>query len=684
MNTMATKRSIIGTFAVVVVLSVIAPTFMSGGVVQATDTEPNDDFETAVNISEGTFTGEITNGESDVFQIEGEAVDALSTEITDADALNDLVLRMYDSDRNQLLSDGNDFQGINLIRKLPATGTYYIEVAGQSSGTNSSYTLDTDLITPAENDQFAPNDDFESATDLSEGFNDARIVGGESDFYRFEANTTDAIDAELSSADNLGDLAIRVYDADRNELVADGNDFQGIDATIKAPSTGTYYIEVAGQSRQTTSNYTLDFDIVTPAENDPFAPNDDFESAADLSEGFNDARIVGGESDFYRFEANTTDAIDAELSSADNLGDLAIRVYDADRNELVADGNDFQGIDATIKTPSTGTYYIEIAGQSRQTTSNYTLDFDIVTPAENDPFAPNDDFESAAPLRQEFTDARIVGGEADYYKISLADGESVGAEIRSADSFGDIAIRVYDTTRTQVAGDGNDFGGLEVSHQATTTGTYYIEVAGQSRQTTSAYELRSNQTFEQSVRIESVALDPNQVTPATTNDHTLTFDAVGVSDDGNTDTVTVTFPDGTLDNANDVAVTDSNGDAVSITSSLDLVDNGNAVTFDVSPDSSATTRDLTVETNVTVTAPDANTTADIAIDIADSSNGQASATATLTIGDTGAPGGFDPVAEYGTEQGAVEVTGLLAAIGDWRNGDIDVAELLEVISAWRG
>jgi len=38
-------------------------------------------------------------------------------------------------------------------------------------------------------------------------------------------------------------------------------------------------------------------------------------------------------------------------------------------------------------------------------------------------------------------------------------------------------------------------------------------------------------------------------------------------------------------------------------------------------------------------------------------------TATLTVTSAQPPGGFDLIAEYGTEQGAVAVTGLLTAIG---------------------
>jgi Bacterial pre-peptidase C-terminal domain. len=155
----------------------------------------------------------------------------------------------------------------------------------------------------------------------------------------------------------------------------------------------------------------------------------------------------------------------------------------------------FNGIDGTIKAPENGTYYIEVAGQEQQTTSNYTLNLDIVTPAENDQFAPNDDFESAAPINQEFNDARVVGGESDFYKITLNQTETVSAELRTADQLSSLSIRLYNPQLTQVTSDGNDFQGIAVTHTATEPGSYYIEVAGQGQQTTSNYELQTNQTF---------------------------------------------------------------------------------------------------------------------------------------------------------------------------------------------
>ena len=133
--------------------------------------------------------------------------------------------------------------------------------------------------------------------------------------------------------------------------------------------------------------------------------------------------------------------------------------------------------------------------------------------------------------------------------------------------------------------------------------------------------------------IVNTTLEPDTVTSNTTNDHTLTFDALEVTDDGNTDTFTVDFGPATVDNANSVSVVDAAGENVSVTGSPNVIDNGSAVTFDVSPDSSASNRDLTVEVNATVTAPDVanETTADVTVTLADSSEGETSATTPLTV-----------------------------------------------------
>ncbi|QPV65014.1 carboxypeptidase regulatory-like domain-containing protein [Halosimplex litoreum] len=193
------------------------------------------------------------------------------------------------------------------------------------------------------------------------------------------------------------------------------------------------------------------------------------------------------------------------------------------------------------------------------------------------------------------------------------------------------------------------------------------------------------------VMLDNVNLDPSTVDANTTNEHMLTFDAMNVSDDGDTDTFTVTIPDAaTLDSANSVSVTDADGENVSLSGGPDV--SGNVITFSVAPDSSAEFRDLTVEANVTVSAPDVanTTTADLSVEVSDSDNGDDSVTATLTVeavtDDTPEDAVYEPgsaAAEYdGDNDGLIDIGELGSAAEAFSSGELDIGQLGSVAEAF--
>ncbi|WP_143040836.1 beta strand repeat-containing protein [Halopenitus malekzadehii] len=192
--------------------------------------------------------------------------------------------------------------------------------------------------------------------------------------------------------------------------------------------------------------------------------------------------------------------------------------------------------------------------------------------------------------------------------------------------------------------------------------------------------------------ITNVSLEPNTVESNTTVDHDLSYTVTNASNDGDSDEYTITLPasasfEGSAPNS--LNVTDANGDEISISDSASLADaNGgtdNQIVFGIQPDSDYDTSAVTVDANVTVAFPEVSneTAADVTLDVSDSTQGDTSATTTVTITPADGEGEFDPVAEYGNEQGEVATDGLITAIGDWRNDDLTTEELLAVIQQWR-
>lgn len=104
---------------------------------------------------------------------------------------------------------------------------------------------------------------------------------------------------------------------------------------------------------------------------------------------------------------------------------------------------------------------------------------------------------------------------------------------------------------------------------------------------------------EPTVKLTNVSLDPATVTDGTAADHTLTFDVLNVSDDGQQDTFTVTLPpELTLTTPitdNNVTATDTTGKQINISATS----HDNEITFTTSPDTDVELRDLTIKSQFT-------------------------------------------------------------------------------------
>jgi hypothetical protein len=242
--------------AVLVAGIVVSTATGVAGVAAATteEREPNDDFDTARPIAEGPVTGEIVDGEPDVYRLAATATDALNVTVTQESA--DLTFRIYGPDLNRLADERISRGSDRLTVKLPENGTYSVELTTVEDDATTGCTADVDRVTPAENDAFAPNDGFESAANVTREVTTAKIRGGESDFYRVALDAGEVLEATLELVS--GDASFRIYGPDRTTLdearfVPPG---QRSTLTVTADATGAYYVEVDGIERDTTG-YTL-------------------------------------------------------------------------------------------------------------------------------------------------------------------------------------------------------------------------------------------------------------------------------------------------------------------------------------------------------------------------------------------------------------------------------------------
>lgn len=247
------------TSAVIVVVTLA--TLVAGGTVLAQE-DANDTLDSADPISQGNTTGVVSASDQDVYKIEGNTTDALDIRVFQSQFVN---FRLYAPNRTQIDSGSNQIKGgtARTVKKLPDNGTYYIEVVRGSASTQPrvNYTLQVDRVTPAENDPYAPNSEFDSAAVITDRSSNGTIWGGESDYFRVGLNSSEAISVSLTP--ESGFLTLRVYDPNKSEIGSDDPFLRGGTATVNktASTQGTYYVVVDGSGRnevdyELTSNRT--------------------------------------------------------------------------------------------------------------------------------------------------------------------------------------------------------------------------------------------------------------------------------------------------------------------------------------------------------------------------------------------------------------------------------------------
>jgi len=354
---------------------------------QAPESEPNDGFETATPVTEGTVEGVLSAGETDFFRLDLTNRESLVVDY-DQGGGRGANVRLFDSSRDRVQGDGVFGGTARVVYDVERNGTYYVRVANENDN-ERNYTLNLSVVNASENDAFEYNDAFEFAAPVGEGRYDGRLVGSEADFFRVELTNREAVIVDYDQGGGRN-ANVRLFDSSRDRV--QGDDVFGGTARVvyDVEENGTYYVRLASTNENVRS-YDVNVSVVDPVENDAFEYNDAFEFAAPVEEGFLDARLVGSERDLYRVETEPGDTLDVSFSGSGRSP--ALRLYDEDRDRVANDGV-FGGSARVVRSVDGGPYYVAV-DESNERVSEYTLDLDRINASENDPFEPNGDLATA-------------------------------------------------------------------------------------------------------------------------------------------------------------------------------------------------------------------------------------------------------------------------------------------------
>ncbi|MCR8550897.1 DUF4214 domain-containing protein [Salipiger sp. P9] len=445
--------------------------------------EPNDTYDTAADLTDGSHT--VTGTVVDWFRIEtvsGEIAIDLTALTSSGGQIQNLNMALYSDPTGPALAADIQPGGVTeSIRYLAGTdGVYYLKVywaqyadGSHPDGLSFGYQLDVDLpeIMPSDG-----NDTMETAALIGDG--SATYHGTSVDWFRIDtvSGPMNFTMTPLEQSDgSFQNLNFTLYDANGNVLRG-GNISDGGAETIShtAGTDGTYYLRVFwarypdGAPNGVTLDYTLDVDLPEVVVSDG---NDTMETAETITEGVLTRSGTG--IDWYSFTA-VSGVVQATLTATSGQN-LNLTLFDSDGNVLRAGSGDTITENLSQVLATDGIYYLRVIsavypnGAPNGVTLDYTLSLDLPEVVVSD---GNDTMETAETITEGVLTRSGTG--IDWYRFNSVSG--VVQATLTATSGQNLNLTLFDSDGNVLrAGSGNAIT-ESLSQVLATDGIYYLRV----------------------------------------------------------------------------------------------------------------------------------------------------------------------------------------------------------------
>ncbi len=396
-------------------------------------------------------------------------------------SLNDSVLELYD-DSGETLLDSDDDGGAGLASSLiyrpGRDGFAFAQVAGYGSNVGT-YQLEVNQFDASADDHGATS---ETATPIALGAGTAGSIELPFDQDWFVFDATEAQTYQVTTRlGSLGDSVIRLIGNDGStELDFDDDSGDGLASRIvwRASKSGTYFVEVSGFD-SSVGTYELTIEAIDASVDDHGNGRFDATPINFPSATAGDLESIG-DTDWFEFIA--TVGVTYEFSTElIGLNDSTLRLLNRGGIELEFNDDNGFGFDSQITwtAPSSGNYYIEVAGFLEDDLGTYLLT------ATSDGDTILDDHGATpetATLAEPFLP--VAGqidfrGDVDWFQFEALAGVVYDVQTTGG-SLGDTVLRLLDQDGfTELARDDDSGDGFASALQwhAVQSATYFIEVS---------------------------------------------------------------------------------------------------------------------------------------------------------------------------------------------------------------
>lgn len=384
------------------------------------DEEPNDTFETAMQVQEGSYDGlQLSEDDTDFYALTvepGESVrvtvkvDKNGGEVPEGVPSVDIYNQQQEDVAGGFVNQddysatpASDTATYNITHQSDYKQTIYIELDGVGRTEEPvSYALDIQT----QDDAFEPNGVFETASRIEAGMHsDLKIVGGDdTDTYAYDVEAGESIRVTTVLEKRNGELAddppdIDIYNEKQERVFGSysGGTYDTTPVRETATTNVTYhsetaqtlYIELDGGG---TSATVFDYSLAIESRDDAFEPNGIFESAAAIQPGsYEDLRLLGGDDvDIYALDVTPGQTVTLNLTVTKHDGKVPesapdIDLYNQQQERVFGmySGSEYDTtpvketatMNVTYEVESARTLYVELDGSGRSAVPvNYALD----------------------------------------------------------------------------------------------------------------------------------------------------------------------------------------------------------------------------------------------------------------------------------------------------------------------
>ncbi len=372
-----------------------------------------------------------------------------------------------------------------------------------------------------------PIDDFRnSLTDTTHPFGSVAVNGsstgtleviGDRDWFQVQLTAGTSylitVQGQQGGGGTLEDSYLRVHNS-AGTLLAENDDIvlgvnRDSQLTFSATTTGTYYLDVGAFNDSYAGTYRVSVAVAAAA--------DDFRnSLTDTTHPFGSVTVngsstgnleVNGDRDWFQIQlvagASYVINLQGQQGGGGTLVDPYLRVHNSS-GTLLAENDDIDlGINRdsrlTFTATTTGTYYLEAGAFDEAYTGTYRLSvaqttlFDDYANSLNDVTRPF----GSVPINGSSTGTLETTGDRDWFRVQLVAGTTYVIDLQGqhagAGTLPDPYLRVHDANGNLLAQNDDSVPGSnfdsEVTFQAGTTGTYYLEAGAFADSYTGTYRL---------------------------------------------------------------------------------------------------------------------------------------------------------------------------------------------------